>query len=114
MQVWNSPICLLEQQLSHESKHPKLLNVQLQFLVLASVLVTLLQFLPKPWTDGFPLCQALMPPLSALPTQPHTVCLTSHCTATEIILRSSLDKTFPYYFTHSNWKEMKKMLPFIH
>lgn len=59
LQVWDSPICLLEQQLSHESKHPKLLNMQLQFLAVAPVLVTLLCFLPVPLTPshthtGFP------------------------------------------------------------
>lgn len=114
-QACNSPICLLEQQLSPRSKLPKLLNVQLQLPALASALVTLLQFLAKPGTSvfidaGFPPCQAPVPPPPALPTQPHSVCLTSPCAATEIILRSSLDKTFPSYFMHSNWKERKLYL----
>lgn len=81
------------------------------------MLVTLFQFLPKLCTDGFPLCQALVPMLSVLPTQPHTVCLTSHCTARENILRSSLNKTFPYWkkfeFFPFQLEKIKKMLPSI-
>lgn len=65
VQAWNSPICLLEQQLSPRSKLPKLLNVQLQLPALASALVTLLQFLAKPGTsvsiDAVSPCQAPVP-----------------------------------------------------
>lgn len=57
LQAWNSPICLLEQQLSHESKHPKLLNVRLQFLALALALVTLLRLLSEPRPPALFLCQ---------------------------------------------------------
>lgn len=67
LQAWNSPICLLEQQLSHESKHPKLLNVRLQFLALALALVTLLRLLSEP--RPLPCFYASFPPVR----------LTAHC-----------------------------------
>lgn len=117
MQVWNSPICLPEQQLSHKSKHPKLLNVQLQFLALASALVTLLQFLPKPWMHGLYLCRfspvsGICAPLSALPPSCMLADITLHCYRNyfEVISKQDFSSLFHALQLERNQTQLSSVL----